>query len=389
LALGRLLGGFLSISYISEKTKIILWGKSAGRCNYCNRKVYLDDFTKHEFNSAYIAHIVADKPEGPRGHPTESERLKSDLSNLMLVCDVHHRLIDKVDIDGHPVELLRAMKAEHEKRVEIQTEAQSKESHVVLYGAKIGQHDSFLTWNHARVAITPERYPADTNAIEISLQNSAVGDDESDYWQTERKNLNRNFDRNVRRLITAGQIRHLSVLALAPQPLLIELGRLICDLRETDVFQLQREPTQTWRWNHDNDNIEFTLVPAADKKTHVALNISLSATIDDSRIQAVLGDDVSIWTLTINTPHNDFLKSSKTLSSFRKSVRDVFEKIKKNHGQDTILKVFPAMSVATAVEFGRVWQPKADMEMIIYDQNRNRGGFVEALTIQNKDFSKE
>jgi len=33
------------------------------------------------------------------------------------------------------------------------------------------------------------------------------------------------------------------------------------------------------------------------------------------------------------------------------------------------------------VETGRVWMPKADLPMLIYDQNRAAGGFVQALSI--------
>src|SRR5207249_1098708 len=109
----------MSISYIPEKVKIRLWGKAAGRCQYegCNEPLYIDTLTQAEFNLAYIAHIIADSPDGPRGHPVLSEQLKCDLSNLMLLCDPHHRLIDKHDIAGHPVERLREMKALHETRV--------------------------------------------------------------------------------------------------------------------------------------------------------------------------------------------------------------------------------------------------------------------------------
>lgn len=379
-------GGYLSVTYIPDSIKFILWGKSAGRCNYCNKPIYLDDFTKCEFNTAYIAHIIADKPDGPRGHPTESDRLKADISNLMLLCDAHHRLIDKVDVEGHPVEMLRKMKADHEQRIFLQTAKQNNQSHVLLYGAKIGQHDSPLSWDHAHSAMTPEWHPAEKTALEIGLQRSTVDDGEPSYWANERQNLNRNFDRLVRRQIADGHISHLSVFALAPQPLLIELGRLISDLRMANVFQRHKEP-QTWRWQHEKDDVVFTLTPPAELKTQVVLNISLSATIENSRITNAIGEDVSIWTLSIPSPDNDFLKSPNYLSSFRKTVRKAFDDIKKTHGQNTVLKVFPAMPVSAAVEFGRVWQPKADMEMVIYDQNRNRGGFIEAFTIQDKDFS--
>ena len=50
-----------------------------------------------------------------------SEQLKSELSNLMLLCDEHHRLIDKIDVAGHPEERLLGMKAAHERRMELLT----------------------------------------------------------------------------------------------------------------------------------------------------------------------------------------------------------------------------------------------------------------------------
>ena len=41
-----------------------------------------------------FAHIIADEPGGPRGHPVLSKQLAKELSNLMLLCLDHHRLID-------------------------------------------------------------------------------------------------------------------------------------------------------------------------------------------------------------------------------------------------------------------------------------------------------
>lgn len=367
---------------ISEKTKFILWGKSAGRCNYCNCQLYHDSLTKAEFNTAYIAHIIADSPNGPRGDTVLSEKLKKDISNLMLMCDAHHRLIDREDVEGHSVEFLRQMKAGHEARVELQTKlTKENQTHLLLYGANIGNHSSLLTWQIGYEAIFPDRYPADTRAIEIGLSNSASRDDEEHYWPLEKMNLERNFQRLVKNRIKDGDIMHLSVFALAPQPLLIELGRLISDLISTNVFQLKREPT-TWSWL-DGDNIEYEFKEPTAIKSQAALNISLSATIDNSRITDILGDEISIWTLTIDEPNNDYLKTEKSLENFRVQVRKAFEKIKSKHGHNTILNVFPAMPVSTAVEFGRVWQPKADMEMIIYDENRTKGGFIKALEIKN------
>jgi hypothetical protein len=74
------------------------------------------------------------------------------------------------------------------------------------------------------------------------------------------------------------------------------------------------------------------------------------------------------------------LKSEGQLARFKEVMRKAFDAIKSTHGQNATLNVFPAMPVATAVEMGRVWMPKADLSMIIYDQNN---GFVITIEIKS------
>ena len=44
---------------------------------------------------AYLAHIVASDPDGPRGNES-SHALSDSPENIMLMCDGHHRLIDRI-----------------------------------------------------------------------------------------------------------------------------------------------------------------------------------------------------------------------------------------------------------------------------------------------------
>jgi len=113
--------------------------------------------------------------------------------------------------------------------------------------------------------------------------------------------------------------------------------------------------------------------------------ISLSDHIAPSRITAVLGEAVSIWELTIERPHNDFLRSKEQLSQFRKTVRQLIVDIGKEHGKHTPLAIFPAMPVACAIDLGRVRMPKADGPWIIYDQNNECKKFIRALEIRGTD----
>jgi hypothetical protein len=372
----------MSVSYIPESVKLRLWGKSGGRCEYdgCNEPLWLDTLTQAEYNSAYIAHIVADKPSGPRGHATLSETLKADFSNLMLLCDKHHRMIDVADVDGHPVELLRSMKERHEQRIELVTSlGPDRQSHVILYGANIGAHSSPLSLAKAARAMLPDRYPADPHPITLGVVNSGLEDHTDGYWSAESAQLRRAISLQVKPRVAQGAIQHFSVFALAPQPLLILLGHLLCDISAAQVYQLHREPPD-WRWQQDPDGFQYELTEPDRIAGPPALVFSLSATIDNGRIEAVL-PGATIWKLSSPVPNNDFLKGNGQARLFREHVRRVLDRIKASHGEQAVLHVFPAMPVALAVEFGRVIMPKADLRMQIYDQNRALGGFVPALAL--------
>ncbi|MEK4404892.1 SAVED domain-containing protein [Sporosarcina sp. FSL K6-6792] len=374
----------MSVSYIPQDVRYRLWGKAAGRCQYrgCNTPLWIDKLTKAEFNSAYIAHIIADKPSGPRGDVKLSILLGKDISNIMLLCDAHHRLIDIKEVEGHPVELLQEMKKEHENRIELITEMDTdRESHVVLFGTNIGDHSSPLNKNSVYPALKVEkRYPAQVEPIALNLDNSLFKDNDEFFWTVETKNLQQQFKEKVEPILSKNEM-HFSLFGIAPQPLLIKLGKLFSDIPVVETFQRQREPEPTWEWSECE---EFTyIVKVPEKiKNKIALIISLSGAVTDDRIVSVLGEDISIWTLTIDNPNNDFLKSKHQLSEFRQIFRKLLNDIKFRHGQNNEIHVFPAAPVAVNIEIGRAWMPKADLPMRIYDQNYKMGGFQYALTIR-------
>jgi len=372
----------MSISYIPETVKIRLWGKAGGRCQYdgCNDPLWLDTLTQAEFNIAYIAHIIADKPTGPRGHPTSSEELKSDISNLMLLCDAHHRLIDVSDVDGHPIELLRAMKDRHEQRIQLVTAlGPDRQSHVIIYGANIGQHAAPLSFKKATQAMVPDRYPAEPQAITLGMLNSTFEDRNATYWAAESAQLSSLISQQIRPRLAQGKVEHLSIFALAPQPLLMLLGYLLCDIPAAEVYQLHREPPD-WRWQEDPEGFNYSIVAPERTGGPPALVFSLSATINDERIEACL-PGASIWRFCSPVPNNDFLKGRGQARLFRQQSRQLVDRIKATHGEQATLHVFPAMPVALAVDFGRIIMPKADLRLQIYDQNHTLGGFVPALSL--------
>lgn len=373
----------MSITSINPKIKIQLWTLAAGRCQYenCNITLWRDDLTMSKMNKAYIAHIVADTPGGPRGDKIRSPLLASDINNLMLACDTHHRLIDVEDVAGHPEDRLVAMKVAHEKRIELVTGiSPNSKSYVVLYGANIGAQQSPLNGTDVYQAMLPNKYPANTHPFEIGFRNSSFYDNEEQFWKMEETQLTRKINSDILSVIGSQPIKHLSIFALAPQPLLIKLGTLLTDLNSVEVYQRHREPA-SWKWQEDSTFKDFELREPENTNGIPVLNISLSATITNERIEELFDEPVSIWTLTHEKPYNDFLKSEIILSKFRKTCRLLFDRVKAKHGQQSTLHVFPSMPVSAAIEFGRTRMPKADVDLILYDQNKDNGGFIRTITI--------
>jgi hypothetical protein len=333
-------------------------------------------------NKSYIAHIVADKPVGPRGDEVRSDQLKDDLRNLMLLCDQCHRRIDIEQVQEHPEETLLRMKREHEERIELATALRPEDrTHMLLFGSNIGSTTSPLTERSCEEALQNARRLRTTpNPIVLSWRGRKTEDHEEGYWRAEVEELQRQFAAFTA-TARMSDVNHFSVFALAPQPLLIKLGALLTDQFPADVYQLHREPRATWAWQEDDDGHVYTLNVPRTITGPPVLKLALSATINDDRITEVAPSNATVWSITRNSPHNDHLRSRSQLSLLRKVMRSAMDQIKAVHGEHETLHVFPAMPVSAAVEFGRIRMPKADLPMIIYDQNHFTGGFAPTITI--------
>jgi len=300
----------------------------------------------------------------------------------MLLCAKHHKAVDVDYFADHPENVLLEMKAEHEDRIAIVTGiAEERAAHVIRFAADIAKRDALISTRSIFSAMPPDHHPAEGRTIDIELAGCDYADHEAIYWTVQQENLRRVFARKVKERIEQKEIKRLSVFALAPQPLLIEFGRLLGDIVPITVHQKHREP-DTWRWQPSQPAIMFRICEHEGASClSVALKLALSATVTDDRIRAVLGDEVAIWSLTAENPHNDIMRRPEDLAEFKRRLRRLLDRIKATHGEGAEVNVFPALPTSAAVEVGRVWMPKADLPLHIYDQNRAAGGFIPTLTI--------
>lgn len=85
---------------------------SHGRCMFegCGEDLQFDDLTGTSGNFSYLAHNVASAEDGERGIMVMSNDLSDSPENVLLLCDKHHRLIDKVAAVNFPAHLLSKMR---------------------------------------------------------------------------------------------------------------------------------------------------------------------------------------------------------------------------------------------------------------------------------------
>jgi hypothetical protein len=299
------------------------------------------------------------------------------------MCHDCHNTIDQ-DKDGakYSPSLLQQWKKEHEHRVVTVTGiAANRKSHVVFYGSNIGEQRSPLQQEDAMAAMFPERYPVSENSVCLSMSCSHE-DKTAAFWESESAHLNRVFDQKVLPLIESDQTKHFSLFSLADIPLLIQLGALFTDKISVDTYQPIREP-KGWHWQEFPERFEFIIKKPEKIIGAPVLVISLSDIINHDRIRTVMGEQVSVWELTVPEDHigNDNIRNSAQLSMMRSIIRKLMVLIKDVHGSTTPLSVFPAMAVSCSIEMGRARMPKADMPWIIYDQNNKEKKFIKAITI--------
>lgn len=369
---------------IKANVATTLWIRAGGRCQFpgCNKILYQNDKTLEYLNQANLAHIKAYN-NANRWDEDMLEEDKNNIENLMLLCYDDHKVIDNYGNDvEYDVETLTMYKREHEDRIEIYTGLTPEyKSHIVFYGAKIGEEDSCLIFEDAAKSMIPNTFPVSRNPIHLGFTGGGIIDRDESFWIFQTSSLEIEFRSKIKPLLQANIIKHLSIFGIAPQPLLMKLGALITELHDVDIFQKCRL-RNTWKWDSLAKVVEHTLTQDTyNDSATVALNLSLSASIHNDRITSILGDNISIYTITHTTPSNTYLQSKETLDNFIQLLRHSLDKIKFENPTATEIHVFPSMPVSAAISAGRAKMTKADLPFNIYEQNIEKGGFYKTIKL--------
>jgi len=113
---------FTNMAGPSEKTVKRLFALSRNRCAYpkCETPIVHSSGTI----TGEVCHIKAQSTGGPRFDSKQSDETRHSFENLLLLCSVHHRIVDDRP-DTYTVELLAEMKEMHERNGDIELSQES------------------------------------------------------------------------------------------------------------------------------------------------------------------------------------------------------------------------------------------------------------------------
>ena len=366
--------------HIKEAVKMMLWGISAGRCEMCNCSLYVDRVFGVEGNYAELAHIHAVSPGGPRFVATMTTEEKNDISNLMLLCDTHHHMID-TNPEDYPGEYLIGQKKRHEDRIRVATEISDDQScRMVAYFPFIDCEEIYSSENLFKQALrSSSLLPLQQPVIPLHAETKLKYEPNKKSFEEKATDLEKQVKSWFGGIIKTEDA--IAIFTLAPQPLLIKLGTLINDQQNVTVFQCHRTGHK-WAWKGDGSSVEYiTKCTRSSESNVVALVIDLSAEVVDQRITRTLGENCSIYHITIEEPNRYFVTNKEIQDDYIHALRAILEQIKNEHQNIQYIHIFPAMPNSLAVRTGMDYMPKVDIPWRIYEQASPEQGFIETITI--------
>jgi hypothetical protein len=356
---------------IPLNVRIKVWTEAAGRCQFhgCNKPLWYNELTLNQNNFSEMAHIIGASRNGPRGG-VHSIELAKDHENIMLVCDRCHKEIDNpILVKKYSPDVLRAMKTEHTERVRLLLDLPSKKTRPLILSTQIGGQNTLFGNISIQNAILPD-YPDRPSEDWFKIEINSFDRTKRTVWETAKLYIDQTIDR-INRACTNGAISHLSVFGLAPQPLLMYLGRQLGDKITMQVFEPRRKDEQEkkWTWEEEDGNgIEFKSSKIKNGcGQNVILLLALSDYLNGDKYSGMISGSSHIYQLTIDNPVQGFLSKKSEKSAFIQSCRSLLNQIQLEIGKDCTIHVLPATPASLAIEFGRLIQPTKDPKVWIYE----------------------
>jgi len=370
---------------ISTGTRIQVMLDAHGRCMFdgCGIDLTEDPVTGTRGNFAKLAHNVAASEGGPRGVMYLSHSLSNDPSNILLLCDTHHRLIDTVANADYPASALTEM------RQQFCTVATS-----LLDGLELAPTPAFcVAWPVHRQKIALPSSQQIARALKpigarLDGRLRSVSDNEAllrtlegtDLWDAMGAAVEQTAADIL--LQSHGEGYRAALFAMGLMPALIALGAKLgnkCDITP----MLRYRENGLWYWPMPEPRGEFYTIDGLDQLSEhdeVCLLIGLTEVPETMQLTAnYLG--MRIVSVVARKKHlgNGALGHPDDGASFRQRIQELLHRLRDTHGV-RIVHVLPCASNAACVFFGQAFDSHHP-DLVIYDFDGT--GMVPRLRVAN------
>lgn len=367
---------------VDDKTALKLWVRAGGRCSFpgCSEYLLRDNLTTDEIKHGHIAHIVAASENFLRGDDPLPLSERSNIENLILVCQKHHAVIDNPDyIDKYPKDLLLRFKQQHEALIyELTGCNPDRTSKVIRLKARIGGQSVAASYDQICEALfQQQKFPREATFVDIDLTQHTAGETKN-FIAYGVEHIRSQVATVADKGVLSGEVEHLSVFAIGPIPLLVYLGSQLSNKIPTDLYQRHRD-TENWVWKEEEGQVSYdqSLIQQGTNPSHVALILSLSGRIPLDQLPSEIDESFFIYEITLDglTPNPMFLRTKRDLDQFKIIYHSFLSEIRNHHGSAETIHLFPAIPSPIAVTCGRELMPKVFPGLSIYDHDKAQGGF--------------
>ena len=361
-----------------------------GRCMFegCGVDLTIDSTKGVRGNFGTLAHNVAASESGPRGVLYLSGSLADDPENILLFCDVHHRLIDTVAKIDYPAAKLSAMRR---RFCETATE--------LLDALALAPTPAFcVAWPVHRQTIALPSAQQMAQALEpigarLDGQLMTVTDNEAILRSLEGELLWRAMSTAVTQAAAAIEMQahregyRAALFAMGLMPALIALGAKLGNKCEITPMLRYRE-NDLWYWPVNDPRGEFFTIEGLDglseREGEACLVLGLTAVPRALRLTA---ESLGMRVVSVCARHeylgNGALGHPDDGARFRQRMQELLHRLVDDHGVRRV-HVLPCASNAACVFFGQSFDSHHP-DLVIYDFATGGETMVPRLRVVNEN----
>lgn len=382
--------GFGRGKAISSATTLRVWADAGARCMYrgCGENLSRITLSTKLGQIAYLAHIVASDPDGPRGG-SRSHELSDHPDNIMLMCDAHHRLIDRIDEAGHTSAVLHDMRIKHVSLVHYLLESTKYPPTVMMTLladlADIATNASDSDLKNA--IINQQLSPFSSPKHEIRRRQRDLRT-KPDFWahlldEHEREIFQ--YQRNIKEALLNHTV---AIFPLHLVPILVLAGRIAGEASAIKVFQYDRDK-QTWSWDPEVSpyprNAISLVIANRGSSAEVVISIELTAPIDVDAIpltlmQRINNGEISWIRIKHVEPNHNCIRHPDDLENFTQVARRAIS-LMQDEIRAVVIHLIGVSPASALFRFGQLLQAGHHPQYIVYDRPNNEVSFNPGLSI--------